>query len=155
MSHSKIIKSLHIISLLVIGVVYPILAKTSQPLFIQVDKAIANDGQGGDQFGVSVAIDGDTVVVGANSAAVGGNNLQGAAYVFIRSGSGWTQQAKLTADDGQAQDRFGVSVAISGDTILVGAVNDAGNGNRRATYVFTRSGSSWVQQAKTGSNSWA
>ena len=82
-----------------------------------------------------MALSGDTALVGAD----GENDYQGAAYVFTRSGTTWTQQ-KLTASDGAAGDWFGASVALSGDTALVGAFS--------AAYVFTRSGTTWTQQAK-------
>ena len=90
----------------------------------EVAELTASDGQAGDYFGGSVAISGDTIVVGAGYATVGGNAMQGAAYVFAEPGSGWgnmTQTAKLTASGGVAYDTFGVSVAISGDTVVVGA----------------------------------
>ena len=75
-------------------------------------------------FGDSVSISGNTVVVGAPDATIGSNSQQGAAYVFTESGSGWanmTQTAKLTASDGAAGDAFGISVSISGNTVVVGA----------------------------------
>jgi hypothetical protein len=123
-----------------------------------------------DFFGVSVAISGNTVVVGAygeDSAATGVNGNQasnatpdsGAAYVFVRSGSTWTQQAYVKASNTEASDFFGGSVAISGDTVVVGAFEEdsaatgvngsqAGNGatDSGAAYVFVRSGSTWTQQ---------
>src|SRR5690606_11149966 len=84
----------------------------------------------------------------------------GAAYVFVRSGSTWSQQAYLKASNTGAGDLFGSAIAISGDTVIVGAsqedsagrgVNDdeSGNGSTDsgAAYVFTRSGTSWSQQA--------
>jgi hypothetical protein len=123
-----------------------------------------------DLFGTSVAIAGDTIVVGADgeaSAATGVNGDQadnsapqaGAAYVFVRSGSTWSQQAYLKASNTGAPDAFGTSVAIAGDTIVVGApieANSTGmNGNQSdnsalgagAAYVFVRSNGSWSQQA--------
>jgi len=109
----------------------------------------ASDGAGGDYLGRAVSLDADTVVVGAAGSDVGGES-QGAAYVFVRSGDTWTQQAKLTAPDGAAGDEFGFAAAISGDTIVVGArfaVIDGINGHG-AAYVFVRSGETWVQQAK-------
>src|SRR5947209_3657019 len=78
----------------------------------------ASDHASGDNFGYSVAISGTTAVVGA----YGENSLTGAAYVFVRSGSTWTQQAKLTASDAAPFDEFGYSVAISGCTAVVGAI---------------------------------
>ena len=90
----------------------------------QTAKLTASDGAADDDFGISVSISGNTVVVGADDATVGGNSDQGAAYVFTEPGSGWTsmtQTAKLTASDGAANDYFGYSVSISGNTVVVGA----------------------------------
>jgi hypothetical protein len=125
----------------------------------------------GDQFGRSVALSGDTVVVGArgeDSNAVGVNGDQndnnasysGAAYVFVRNGTTWSQQAYLKASNTDAWDEFGGSVAVSGDTVVVGAERessgatgvdgaqgDNGTTYSGAAYVFVRYGTSWLQQA--------
>ncbi|MEZ5351926.1 MAG: BACON domain-containing carbohydrate-binding protein [Bryobacteraceae bacterium] len=123
----------------------------------------------GDNFGFSVALSGDTLVVGAvredsNSTGVGGpdNDLAlnaGAAYVFVRSGGVWSQQAYLKASNTGIGDFFGQSVAVSGDTVVVGSpfedssatgVNGASNesgSNAGAAYVFVRNGGVWSQQA--------
>ncbi len=108
------------------------------------------DGFAGDQFGWSVAINGDTAIVGARAADIGTTLNQGSAYVFVRSGSAWSLQQRLTASDGAAGDEFGYSVAVAGDTVLVGArYADIDNkANQGAVYVFTRSGSTWTQQKK-------
>jgi hypothetical protein len=128
--------------------------------------------QGGDSFGRSVAISGETVVVGADyedSSSTGVNSTPnesatqaGAAYVYVRSGTTWTQQAYLkpaAVGTTQGGDLFGISVSLWGDTIIVGAFGeDSGNtgvngipdesaNNAGAAYVFTRSGSTWTQQA--------
>ncbi len=124
-----------------------------------------------DYFGKAVAISGDTLVVGANheasnAAGVNGdeqnNDLEGAGavYIFVRNGSTWQQQAYLKASNPGENDKFGSSVAISGDTVIVGATGEDSNatginGNQDdnsasesgAVYVFTRSGSTWQQQA--------
>ena len=102
----------------------------------------ASDGAEEDYFGCSVYVSGNTALIGAYYC----NSCKGAVYVFTRSGSNWTQQAKLTASDGVANDAFGWSVALSGDTAFIGAQNC--NSFKGAAYVFTRSGSSWTQQAK-------
>ena len=96
-------------------------------------------------IGSSVAVTGDTAIVGATGwgSSGGVNDAIGAAYVFVRSGTTWTQEARLTANDGQAGDYLGASVAVSGDTVLVGRGQGTG-----AAYVFTRSGTTWSQQAK-------
>jgi len=114
----------------------------------QEAKLTASDGAEGDLFGISVAISGDTLVVGADLADDKGEN-SGAAYVFVRSGDSWSQQAKLTANDGSAGDLFGIRVAVSGNTVLIGAARDDGLGeNSGSAYVFVRSGTTWHQQAK-------
>ncbi len=110
--------------------------------FTEQQKLVAADGAAGDNFGVRVAVSGDSAIVGA----FGDADNQGSAYVFTRSSAVWTQQQKLTASDGETQDNFGWSVDIEGDTALVGAYGD--DSNFGAAYVFTRSGSSWTQSQK-------
>ncbi|MCZ8343103.1 MAG: FG-GAP repeat protein [Leptospira sp.] len=137
----------------------------------------ASNADAGDFFGTSVAISGDTIVVGAageasnqttitNGSTASSDNsasFTGAVYVFQRSGSIWVQEAYLKAPNSELDDRFGVSVGISGDTIVVGAIFEDSNqititngpnasinntlSNSGAAYVFQRSGSSWTQQA--------
>src|SRR5262249_17272094 len=111
-------------------------------------KLIADDGAVNNQFGGSVAISGDTVVVGAHLVNVGANGSQGAAYIFTRSNGGWTLQQRLTSNDGAFDDFFGASVAISGDTVVVGAwgKNIGGNVEQGAAYIFTRNVTGWAQQ---------
>ncbi len=116
------------------------------PFGPQTAKLTASDGTASDYFGSSVSISGNTVVVGANGATVGTNSDQGAAYVFTESGSSWTQTGKLTASDGAASDYFGNSISISGNTVVVGAVDV--NNMTGAAYVFTESDSAWTQTAK-------
>ena len=91
-----------------------------------------------DRFGSSVALDGDTALVGAGGRTVGGQYYAGAAFVFARSGTGWSLQAELTAADGAAGDEFGHAVALSGDTALVGAENRSvgGASGAGAVHVF-------------------
>ncbi len=110
----------------------------------------ASDGAQGDSFGHSVAISGDTAVIGAYAKTVSGASSQGVAYVFTRSGTVWTQQAKLVGADGAAGDSFGYSVAIVANTAVCGAYakNAGPNQFQGAAYVFTRSGTVWTQQAK-------
>ena len=85
---------------------------------------LAADGAANEWFGWSVAISGGTAVVGAPRHGVGANVDQGSAYVFARSGSTWSRQASLLAAGGAADDWFGISVAISGDTAVAGAYRD-------------------------------
>ncbi len=118
------------------------------PISTQQAELLASDRKDFDTLGVSVAISGDTALVGANRNDSVDTDA-GAAYVFVRSGTTWTQQAKLTAADGGANDQFGVSVALSGDTALIGAIfNDGAGSDAGAAYVFVRSGTTWTQQAK-------
>ncbi|MCP4373695.1 MAG: hypothetical protein GY797_37180, partial [Deltaproteobacteria bacterium] len=94
--------------------------------WVQTAKLTASDGAAYDRFGYSVAVSENTVVVGAQGDADNGIET-GAAYVFVKPGSGWAdmpQTAKLTASDGAAGDHFGYSVAVSGDTVVAGAVGD-------------------------------
>ena len=125
----------------------------------------------GDGFGSSVAISGDTVVVGApyeasNATGVNGNqndnssNSCGAAYVFAGSGATWSQQAYLKASNTGSSDKFGGSVAISGDTVVVGARSEQSNAigvngdqtdnsaeGSGAAYVFMRNVATWSQRS--------
>jgi hypothetical protein len=116
----------------------------------QQQKLTAGDAQARDQFGVAISLDGDTAIIGANGEDPSGISGAGSAYVFTRSGGTWSQEAKLTASDAQAGDQFGFSVSLDGDTALVGAQNEdqAGNSNAGSAYVFTRSGTTWAQEAK-------
>ena len=114
----------------------------------QQTKLLASDGEAGDLFGSCVSLSGDTALIGAVGDDDNGVD-SGSAYVFIRSGSSWTQQAKLLASDGEAGDMFGWSLSLSEETILIGALNDDDRGVKSGSaYVFTRSGSNWMQQAK-------
>ena len=99
--------------------------------YAQLAKLVAGDAAADDEFGYFVAIDGDTVVIGA----LNENSATGAAYVFRTSDGGATyvEVAKLTAADGAADDKFGNSVAIDGDTLLIGAKGE------QAAYVFRTS----------------
>ncbi|GIV60502.1 MAG: hypothetical protein KatS3mg043_1591 [Rhodothermaceae bacterium] len=118
--------------------------------WVEVAKLTAGDTEAHDEFGVSVSISGDRVIVGAPGEDTGGS-LAGAAYVYERDGTGaWVEVAKLTAGDAEAEDHFGFSVSVSGDRAIVGA-NWEGTGGRRAgaAYVFERDGTgAWVEVAK-------
>lgn len=146
---------------------YPV---TIDPIAQQAYLKASNTGNG-DRFGLAVAIDGDTVVVGApyessNATGVNGNQADnsagwsGAVYVFVRTDGVWTQQAYLKASNTDSEDLFGSAVAVSGDTVVVGAWEEDGNAtgvngnasNNSATrsgaaYVFTRTTGVWSQQA--------
>ena len=122
----------------------------SSGTWTQQAELTAADGATGDSFGMSVALSGDTALVGALDHSTAGKTDAGAAYVFVRSGTTWTQQVELTATDGAAQDAFGFSVALSGDTALVGSYqhDTAGKQYAGAAYVFVRSGTTWTQQVE-------
>lgn len=137
----------------------------------------ASNRGGTDAFGISTALDGDTLVVGAyfedanqtfisHGTVASGDNTAvnaGAAYVFVRTGTLWSQQAYLKASNAEAGDLFGSSVAISGDTVVVGAssedsaqtyvtngtlvTDDDSAPGAGAAYVFVRTGTLWTQQA--------
>jgi hypothetical protein len=100
----------------------------------QQAKLVASDGIAPDFFGCDVSLDGDTTLIGA----FWGDGIvtdSGSAYVYTRSGTSWTQQAKLFASDGEGYDRFGSSVSLSGDSVLIGAFGD--DSFKGSAYVFT------------------
>jgi hypothetical protein len=144
---------------------------TIDPRFQQQAYLKASNTEFGDKFGLSIAIDNNTLVVGAtgeSSDATGinddqENNLKrgsGAAYIFTKRGNNWVQQAYLKASNTSTGDSFGRSVGIHGQTLVVGAPFEDSNAtvvngdqdntealNSGAVYVFTRNGDSWSQQA--------
>jgi hypothetical protein len=147
--------------------VYPL---TIDPM-IQLAYIKASNPAYNSQFGSALAVSGNTAVIGApvessNSTGVNGNQdnsnayASGAAYVFVRTGCNWTQQAYLKASNTNSIDRFGSAVAISGNRIVVGAARESSsatnvNGNQwdnsmenaGAAYVFVRNGNAWSQEA--------
>ena len=121
--------------------------RSSAPLrLVEAHRLVANDGAAHDAFGISVAVDGDTAVVGAYRDDVGLDVDQGSAYVFVRSGTTWTEQDRLFASDGAPQLRFGHVVALSGDTAVVGVADSPTPSV--AVYVFVRSGPAWSEQQR-------
>lgn len=111
-------------------------------------KLLANDVPANRQFGKGVSIDGDTLAVGAWQDDEMGA-YAGAAYVFERSGTEWSQQAKLAASDPAPSDFFGFDVALSGDTVVVGAIyDDDGASGAGSAYVFRHDGANWIQEQK-------
>lgn len=118
--------------------------------WMQQAQLLADDGSSGAQFGGAVALDGDTVLVGAPGTRVNGRLTQGAAYMFVRNDGAWSQQARLTASDGEARDQFGRAVALDGDVALIGSPGAAGaaGADQGAAYVFTRSAGTWTEQAR-------
>jgi len=114
----------------------------------QTAKLLAGDGAASDSFGQSVSISGGTAIVGAHCDDDNGS-ASGSAYIFKDTGSGWTQAAKLVADDGVQSDYFGYSVSISGGKAIVGAYGDADKGSDSGSaYIFQDTGSGWDQVAK-------
>ena len=122
-----------------LAAVFPEAARATS--FIEVKKLLALDANAGDEFGISVAVSGDTAVVGAEGDA-GAGNWAGAAYVLQRDQGGadnWGEVKKLTASDAEDEDFLGVTVAVSGDTAVVGAGGEDSGGSRAgAAYVFQR-----------------
>jgi hypothetical protein len=115
--------------------------KRTGTAWAQQQKLTASDGVAGDDFGCSVSIDGEYVIVGARYAS---SNF-GSAYIFKRTGTAWAQQQKLTASDGAAWDYFGHSVSINGEYAVIGAFQDDSKGS---AYIFKRSITTWTQQQK-------
>ena len=129
----------------------------------EVAKLTAYERESNDRFGSSVSIDGDTIVVGADNAKTTVGNSQestGAAFVFTKPGTGWanspgSETGKLTASDGSGGDEFGFSVAVDGDTVVVGAHkrNEPGGGGNSgpegSAYVFTKSNAGWADITET------
>lgn len=117
-------------------------------------KLQASDSASNDNFGESVALsaDGNTAYIGAPNADTNPTVDSGAVYIFTRSGTTWTQQDRISVADRANWDYFGISVSLSTDnsTLVVGAYGEdtSPTTNNGALYVFTRSGSTWVQQAK-------
>ena len=110
----------------------------------QVAKLTASDGAYGDHFGASVAVDGDTAVVGA----YGDDNNRGAVYVLTRQSGTWGEVAKLTASDKDAGDKFGSTVAVDGDTVVVAAYGD--DNYKGSAYLFTKPASGdWATATET------
>ena len=130
------------------GAVYVFIRSGSA--WVEQQKLLASDGAADDLFGCAVGVHGDTIIVGArNDGNVGGLNA-GAAYVFTRLGSVWSQQQKLLASDGAAGDCFGNSVSVSADSAIVGSPNDnnALGVDAGSAYVFTRAAGVWTEQQK-------
>ena len=113
----------------------------------QQAKLTASDAQSNDEFGWSVSIDGDYAIVGAHKEDGSGTD-RGAAYIFYRSGSSWSQQQKLTPGDAEDGDYFGKSVSIDGEYAIVGAPGKSSN--QGFSYIFKRTGGVWTQMTKVG-----
>ena len=120
----------------------------------QAAKITADDGAADDWFGYSVSLSSNTVLIGARYDDTDNGSDSGSAYIFEKNSTSWDQAAKITADDGAADDWFGHSVSLSSNTALIGAHGDDDNGIRSGSaYIFeynstSTSGSSWDQAAK-------
>ncbi len=107
-----------------------------------------DDGEAHLYFGHSVAISGEQIIIGAFQHGERGYGA-GAAYIFEKTGAGWSQTARLTANYGEKNDSFGYSVAISPDTAIIGAYREDGSAkDSGAAYIFKKSGTEWYQSAK-------
>ncbi|MEE8154511.1 MAG: FG-GAP repeat protein [Phycisphaerales bacterium] len=112
----------------------------------ELDKLLPDDAAPSQTFGVSVAIAGDLVIAGSIPL---NQQAAGAAYIFMRTGSNWNQEARLTSEDGAPHDEFGVAVDICGDYAVVGARLDDDNGpSSGSAYVFHRVGTNWFEMPK-------
>lgn len=108
---------------------------------------LSSDISAEDNFGSAVSIEGDRIVVGAESKG------SGAAYVFEFNGSSWDQTAKLSPEGGEIRDMFGFSVALNNDQIIVGSPTSTGNtSNSGSSYIFEFDGNSWVQTSQLTAN---
>jgi len=113
----------------------------------ETQKLLAADGADGDNFGISVAISGNTAIIGSHGDDDNGSK-SGSAYVFRYDGSDWGEESNLTASDGAAGDWFGYSVSIDDEVIVVGAhYNDDNGNNSGSAYVFRYDGHGWVREA--------
>ena len=118
------------------------------PMWMPTEKLTADDGVPGDRFGASIAVCGDTVIVGADLANTSAGEDAGAAYIFVHADSAWSQQAKLTAPVAEPYTYFGWDVAVDGDTVIVGELwgDAAGVDKAGAAHVYTRSGGLWTHR---------
>ncbi len=117
-------------------------------LWVEQQKLEAGDGVGGDEFGISVALSGNTLLVGAKFGDSPTQSDTGAAYVFERAVDTWVEQQKIYPSDGGASDLFGDTVVLDGDRAVVSAVDHdhAAGSNAGALYVFVRTDSEWVER---------
>lgn len=119
----------------------------------QTAELTSSDEHNGDNFAASLAISGNTIVVGASRATVNGTDQQGAAYVFVKPTNGWknmTETAKLTASDGATFAYFGTAIAVSGNTVVVGSpASNSVNAGPGTAYVFVEPVNGWIDMTQT------
>ncbi len=134
----------------VVAFLFALSSLSARAQWSQEAKLTASDGMAGDLLGRAVGISGNEAICAAPVATVGTNVGQGAAYVFRYNGSVWSQEQKLTASDGAANDVFGSWAAIDGNVAVLGAFGASigGNAGQGAAYIFRYNGSNWVQEAK-------
>jgi hypothetical protein len=111
--------------------------------WIEEQKLTPSDTSTGDDFGFSMDLSGDVLLVGANNK----DNMTGAAYVFRWNGTNWVEEQKLAASDGDMDDEFGFSVSIDGDVAVIGSVHQS-FAPPGSAYIFRYNGSSWVEEQK-------
>lgn len=119
-------------------------------LWTQTQVIVANDGDALDHFGNDVALDGNSMIIGASEDTIGATSFQGSAYIFVKSNNVWTQQQKIVSTDSEAGTDFSKSVAISGGTVVIGAWNGSGNSllGQGFAYVYVLDSSTWSLQRK-------
>ncbi len=136
--------------MIVLVIVLGLNATIVQAQFLEDQKLIASDAEANDNFGISIHMNGDTIVVGSRFDNCAAGFACGSAYVYRFDGTSWIEDQKLTASDASGVDLFGNNVAISGDTIIVGALLDnctAGN-DCGAAYIYRYNGVSWIEEQK-------
>lgn len=117
-------------------------------IWTEQSKLMAPDPVQGDYFGRSVAVSGNTIVVGAFQSDLGATD-GGAAFVFQRSNNDWTHSATLIASDAAPGDAFGESISLDGNLLLIGSwLTDENGDNSGSAYIFSRAGEEWSQEAK-------
>jgi len=125
-------------------------AEAKYPIVVDPSYTPVSEITGSGDLGFSLAMTGNTAILGAPKTTVSSNTSQGAAYVYTLSSGTWSQSAELTASDGASGDNFGWSVSISGSKVVVGAPMHtvSSNTNQGAAYVYTLSSGTWSQSAE-------
>ncbi|KAJ5076431.1 hypothetical protein M0811_06431 [Anaeramoeba ignava] len=108
----------------------------------------ASEGESGDEFGWSIDIQGDILVISAYFAKIGSNNAQGKVYIFQNNGTNWNQKQILIASDGGAYDHFGAKLSISGNFLLISSpyATIGDNIQQGKAYIFENNGTYWNQK---------
>ncbi|MCH7848996.1 MAG: FG-GAP repeat protein [Planctomycetes bacterium] len=133
------------------GAAYIFRLDPDRSTWIEQQKLLASDGDGGEHFGRSVTIDGDTAMIAATSHLHNGASGNGSVYVFVYNRSTWVEQQEFFASDGAIGDVFGQAVSISADVAVIGARFDDDNGAQSGSaYVFRFDPDTeqWVEEQK-------